>query len=69
MNKNELPIEDVPEYAELMSLEEWQNAVEAGAFIPDDGTGYYATATKMNREACSFGPAPAWATHVAWFNK
>lgn len=34
-----------------------------------DGSGYYATETKMSRERVRRDNHPAWATHVVYFGK
>ena len=47
-----------------------------GGICPDDGTGYWATATQyswdhpvFSGKADPYTPQPDWATHVVWFNK
>lgn len=65
-----LNLKKIPDYAEIMTAEEWEKAVEAGAYIPYDGSGYWAIKDKgMDTNTYCFGPKPDWATHVAWFNK
>ncbi len=53
-----------------MPLDEFLESVEVGAFIPYDGSGYYATATHESRNSVwdRISP-PSWATHVMWYNK
>lgn len=74
--------EDMPE-GELMTLHEFVQAVDAGAFTDDDGHGVFASATHRSerRVLPSDVPPPeaeavfhvtwypAWATHVLWYNK
>lgn len=60
---------DIRDGVELFTLTEWEKAMNEGWFNSDDGSGYWAT-TKQMAHACSvWGPRPAWATCVAWFNK
>jgi hypothetical protein len=65
--------EPVPEYASVMPLEVWLKAARAGAFIEDDGDGYWVKTCNgkqvMNTQISVFGHNPQWATHVAWFDK
>lgn len=61
-------LEPIPDYGDVMTLEDFQSSHRAGALIPDDGSGYFATETGMSREDC-FDEPPAWATHVVWFNR
>lgn len=62
--------DNIPEYCDLMIASEWHGYVKAGAFIPSDGTGYWATSDWMDRATNVFTtPQPEWATHAAWFNK
>jgi hypothetical protein len=66
---------ELPDYGDLITLEEFIGACESGTFIDSDGTGYYATETQMSN-------IPAYPsdiivggiiyddyTHVMWFNK
>lgn len=66
----------------LMSLDEFRNGVNMGMFTNDDGTGFLVTTTLDNDsrtlesnqrispgEIASGKVLPAWATHVAWYNK
>ena len=60
-----LPKEDS---GSIFEVKEWDEAVLSGAFIPDDGSGYWAT--KDGYVAISvWDTKPDWATHVVWFNK
>lgn len=65
----------------LMTLDEFRNGVEGGAFTNDDGTGFLVTTTldsertlesnqRVTPGDMKSGKAlPAWATRVAWYNK
>ena len=60
----------LPKYGELITMEEWLNAVKGGWFIPYDGSGHWATATNMDSSSDVWsGDPPEWATHVMWFNR
>jgi hypothetical protein len=61
--------EPIPDYARIMTVEEWVGGLESTAFTPDDGSGYWATEKIMDRNCDAFDKKPDWATHVAWFNK
>jgi len=58
-----------PKDCEYMTIEEFKNAVECGAYTHDDGIGYYATEMKMTDKVCMYGPYDDIWTHVVWFNK
>lgn len=61
----------IPDYADVITFEEFQDYVRMGAFIPDDGDGYYATETHMWRYPSVWDGStiPHGTTHIAWFNK
>ena len=76
----------IPEYAFVMPVKEWLDAVSVHAFIDYDGHGYWATETHQFCKLALDGlisssyvipshitkkgiKPPAWATHVAWYNK
>lgn len=52
----------------IMDLVEWQDAIDTGAIISDDGDGYWMKHGMVSDVDC-FNTKPAWATHVAWYNK
>lgn len=56
------------DYSDLMTLSEWEECVNAGCFIPDDGVGYYGTEKSYSYKYDSFGEPPVGATHVHWYN-
>ncbi len=58
----------IPDYAHIMTVAEWQESVDSGCFIPDDGTGYWCKDGKESRSEVFETPAED-ATHVAWYNK
>lgn len=60
------PIEDCCDH---MPIEEFLDFVSCGSIASDDGIGYYATKTHESNVDCFTQPAPAWATHVTWYNK
>ncbi len=56
----------------LMTLTEWMDAVRMGYFNDMDGSGCWVRDGRHMTTAVFddvFGPAPAGATHVVWFNK
>ena len=55
--------------ADTMTKQQWLDAVEVGAFIPDDGCGYWGTETHYSYDFDCFNPAPEGATHVHWYNR
>lgn len=67
-------MEQIPDYADVMTLDEFVEAVKQGVFVNDDGSGYYATATEMSDvpavpSEIRKGLLQPGFTHVAWFNK
>ena len=57
-----------PDYGDLFTADEWLEASDAGYFISDDGSGYWATEKEHSTVSC-WSIKPDWATHVLWFNK
>ena len=69
MTKN---LEPIPAYGDHMSAIEFSELVSCGMFTSYDGSGYWATESKMDSSTNVFNnaePKPEWATHVVWFNK
>jgi hypothetical protein len=72
------PLEPLPDYGDLFTIEEWLGYVKSGCFTDYDGMGSWATETQMPSggdyvypsqvDKPGFAP-PAWATHVVWFNR
>lgn len=54
---------------DLFTIEEWNNNVKLGSFIPDDGDGYYMINDKKTPVYVWEHPAPEGTTHVIWYNK
>ena len=54
---------------DLFTTEEWIENVRLGAFIPDDGDGYYVVDGKRTNIYVWDHPAPKGTTHVIWYNK
>lgn len=67
-----LPTDEIPDYGDLMTLEDWDACVACGGFIPYDGSGCWATNNKMDQSSNVWSKTalrPEWATHVVWFNR
>ncbi len=65
---------DIPDYADVFTVQEFYQDVRAGGFINYDGSGYPANPPFMSDEPidCSEiykGVLPIGFTHIAWFNK
>jgi hypothetical protein len=64
----------IPEYGDMIELEEFIDLCEQGSFVDSDGFGYYATTNGMSdkyavpSEIKSGNIQKEW-THVCWFNK
>ena len=59
---------EVPDYADLMTVEDWKSAVADGCFCNYDGSGYWVKDNMESRDEV-FGTPQLDATHVAWYNK
>lgn len=66
-NHREYGIE-FPDYCDLMTVKDWQKAVDAGCFGNFDGSGYWVKDGKESRDEV-FSTPQLDATHVAWYNK
>lgn len=69
-----MKLEPIPEYGDLMTLEEFREGVRSGMLTDYDGEGQYATATQMSDVCVSpsdvaSGLVDKGFTHVVWFNK
>lgn len=66
-------IEDPPDYGDLMTVNDFLEACDVGAFVDYDGSGYPVKDGKMARNIrvvpSNRSSIPADATHVVWFNK
>jgi len=60
---------EVFDFADVMTAEEWNEAVSLGFFNNDDGSGYWVKDGKECIEAEVFHSPQLDATHVAWYNK
>ncbi|ADP02624.1 hypothetical protein [Salmonella phage PVPSE1] len=59
----------IPNYADVMDVHSWDCCVKCGAFIPDDGNGYWCPDENYESDISCWSPRPEWATHVAWYNR
>lgn len=74
MNHENEKLDPLPDYGDHMPMDEFLRAVDDGCFIDYDGSGEYATATRVSRR--SFQPSSVrnndehlkW-SHVVWFNR
>lgn len=59
------------DFGDLMTVEEWLDAVAHGGFIPSDGFGHWATVNEMDVSSNVWKTRipPEWATHVVWYNR
>jgi hypothetical protein len=60
---------EVYDFADVMTAEEWKEAVDGGWFNNDDGSGYWVKDGKECKDAEVFHSPQLDATHVAWYNK
>ena len=60
--------EEIPDYGDLMTVEEWQAHVKSGGFIRYDGWGYYVKDGKMSNDICWDEPVLD-STHILWLNR
>lgn len=66
--------EPIPDYGDVMTVEDFEAAVKSVCFTDDDGHGYYSdgkTMTKVYVDCAHIyrnGVQPGY-THVVWFNK
>ena len=69
-----LIFEDIPNYGDHMTRDEWLGAVKFGGFIDYDGYGELATINQVSNimivpsKAKSY-KFPEWATHIVWYNR
>jgi len=66
--ENHHVMEDIPDYGDLMTKEEFLQCVQCSAITPDDGTGFWATKEKMS-DISVWDDTISTFTHVVWFNK
>ena len=68
------PMTAIPDYGDLMALEEFVECVNSGGFIDYDGTGYYATDKEYSEieaipSVIKKGVINKKFSHVLWFNR
>ena len=67
-------MDPIPEYGDLIEIDEFVEMCNNGGFIDYDGHGYYSNGTEMSNiyvcpsDITSSGVVPGW-THVVWFNR
>lgn len=65
--------EKLPDYGDLMTVKDFREACESGAFIDYDGSGHPVKDGKMMRTLdvipSKLGRIPEDATHIMWFNR
>lgn len=56
---------------DIMTLADFGACMRSGILIPDDGSGYFGTATHYSYEGSVWSATkiPEGATHVHWYNK
>lgn len=59
---------EVPPTTHVFSLDSWNESIEDGSIIDDDGCGYWMKGNLESDVDC-FDTQPTWATHVSWYNK
>jgi len=68
------PVTHIPDYGDLMTVEQFEDGVRSTCFTDDDGHGFYASETRMSDTPCTpsdvrrLGINKSF-THVVWFNK
>lgn len=62
-------------FSELYTLSDFKESIQCGAFIPDDGSGYFGTETHYSYDFSVWSmldkmqTRPEGATHIHWYNK
>lgn len=61
----------VPKYAAVMTVKDFIEECVCGTFYPSDGSGCFMrnSTEESDVSVWSMDVPPAWATHVAWYNK
>ncbi len=72
--KEHREFEPLPDYGDLMTLEDWLACVDAGGFIDYDGFGNYSDGKQMSNKTVKpsdveKGKVDKGWTHVVWFNR
>ena len=69
-----MKLEPLPDYGDLIELNQWLEMIETDFLIDYDGYGYWATKDGMKGKVYPSDIVkgiipPKWATHVIWFNR
>lgn len=65
----------IPNYGDLITVDEFLKAVESRSLMDYDGHGYWATVfeydetVKVQPSTVGLSYRPEWATHLVWFNR
>jgi hypothetical protein len=62
----------VPEYADVMTVEDFRQSVRSGAFIDYDGFGHPVRdglEARISVRPSTVASIPKDATHIAWYNR
>lgn len=74
MPETRLEFNELPDYADVIPIEEFKDLVSAGFLCSYDGHGRFAKEGKESNMYVEIskikeGYIPEWATHVAWYNR
>jgi hypothetical protein len=66
-------LEDIPDFGDHMTMDEWVDCCKSRFFLDSDGTAYYATETKetnicVRPSDAVDGPLDIRWTHIMWYN-
>lgn len=64
----------IPDFADVIPIQEWLMGVNMGFYNSDDGDGFWATKTHQLKDDDfniwqDVANHPSWTTHVAWYDK
>lgn len=59
----------IPDFADVYTVEQFEQHVDSGAITGYDGSGYWATEKEDSGLSVWIITKPNWATHVTWYNK
>jgi len=70
----DIKLENIPDFGDHMTIDEWSDCCKSGFFINSDGIAYYATDTKesnirVHPEEVVNGSLDTRWTHIMWYNK
>jgi len=60
--------QEIYDFGDLMTVDEWIDCVKSGGFTRYDGWGYYCKDGKMSNVVCWDNPRED-ATHIIWLNR